>query len=81
MAIVPSDDLEGGLDVVSLSAGGFAAGAGIEIGDRIVEINGVPAGQAGLSLLRDSERRPRSLAILLRRDGRVRLVALSPDDQ
>lgn len=76
-----SSDPETDGEVLALVAGGPAAKAGVEVFHRILEVDGLPLRQGGLEVLQSFERRPRPLPILIRRDRRVRLLAVSPNDE
>jgi S1-C subfamily serine protease len=78
MTLARTEESETGWEVLTLTPGGPAARSGIAIFDRILQVDGLPLESGGLELLRSSERRPRALPVLIRRDRRVRLVALSP---
>jgi S1-C subfamily serine protease len=81
MTLVRRDQPETAWEVLSLSGGGPAARGGIAILDRILEVDGLQLGSGGLDALRSFERRPRPLAVLVRRDRRVRLLAVSPNEE
>ena len=80
MTIGWTDEPESGWVVWALTSGGPAARAGIETFDRILQVEGLPLPRGGVEVLQRFERGPRALPILVRRDRRVRLLAVSPDD-
>lgn len=81
MTIGRTDGPETGWEVLTLTSGGPAARGGIKVADRILMVDGLELQQGGLDVLQSFERRPRALPILFRRDRRVRLLAVSPNDE
>jgi S1-C subfamily serine protease len=81
MTLGGAGEPETGWEVSTLASGGPAARGGIEVADRILRVDGLELRHGGLELLQGFERRPRALLILVRRDRRVRLLAVSPNDQ
>jgi S1-C subfamily serine protease len=79
MTLRRTDEPETGWEVLTLTPGGPAARGGIAIFDRILQVDGLPLGSGGLEMLRSFERRHRALPFLVRRDRRVRLLAVSPN--
>jgi len=81
MTIGWTEEPDSGWVVLTLTSGGPAARAGLEILDRILQVDGLALPQGGLDVFQRFERRPQALSILVRRDRRVRLLAVSPDDE
>jgi len=81
MTIGRTDGPDAGWEVLTLTSGGPAARAGIVVSDRVLHVDGLELRQGGLEVLQGFERRPRALPILVRRDRRVRLLAVSPNDE
>jgi len=80
MTIGRTDGPETGWEVLTLTSGGPAARGGIKVADRILMVDGLEFRHGGLEVLQSFERRPRALPILFRRDRRVRLLAVSPNE-
>ena len=80
MMIGRTDGPETGWEVLTLTSGGPAARGGIKVADRILTVDGLELQQGGLDVLQSLERRPRAFPILVRRDRRVRLLAVSPNE-
>jgi hypothetical protein len=73
-----------GFEVVDVSAGGAAAAAGLAVGDKIVAVDGKPAGTLSLSDLRMSLRdRPAGTVVSLevKRGGKTRTASVTLKDQ
>jgi hypothetical protein len=73
----------GGFEVVDVSKGGAAEGAGLAAGDVITEVDGRPAGGIGLSDMRRRLRDPavKAVSITVLHAGRSRPVVLALKDQ
>jgi hypothetical protein len=79
MTIGWTEEPEPGWAASTLTPGGPAARAGVQIRDLVLEVDGLPLPRGGMEALQRFERRPRALPLLVRRDRRVRLLAVSPD--
>jgi serine protease Do len=79
MTIGWTEEPEPAWAVSTLTPGGPAARAGVELRDLVLEVDGLPLLRGGMEALQRFERRPRALPLLVRRDRRVRLLAVSPD--
>jgi S1-C subfamily serine protease len=80
MTLGGRDDSDG-WEVLTLTSGGPAARGGIQVGDRVLRVDGLDFGHDGLEVLEGFERRPAPLPLLIRRDRRVHLLTVSPDGE